>query len=77
VLAVANLVAAVLCIAGARSHASTVAWLSGVVLATPLLLTDLAADARIAAGFLVVEAVAFVVLLLSVRTVQGSTRTGP
>lgn len=77
VLAVANLVATVLCVAGARSRTSTAAWLTGVALATPVLLTDLAADARIAAGFLVVEAVAFVVLLLSVRTTTGSPESGP
>lgn len=68
VLAVANLVASVLAIAHARSRATTVAWLAGLALATPVLVAGLARDERIAAWFLVVEAVALVVLLLSVRT---------
>lgn len=71
VLAVANLVASVLAIAHARSRATTAAWLAGVVLATPVLLSGLARDERIAAWFLVVEAVALGVLLLSVRTAAG------
>ena len=77
VLAVANLVASVLAIAHARSRATTAAWLAGVVLATPVLLSGLARDERIAAWFLVVEAVALGVLLLSVRTAAGRADSEP
>lgn len=77
VLAVANLVAAVLAIVHARSHASTTAWLAGVVVAAPLLFTGLGEDVRIGAWFLVVESVAFAVLLLSVRTARGLRVAAP
>ncbi len=77
VLAVANLVAAVLSIVHARSHASTVAWSAGVVLAAPLLFTGLGEDVRIGAWFVTVEAVAFAVLLLSVRTARGLRVAAP
>lgn len=77
VLAVANLVVSVLTIASNRPRASTTAWLTGVLFATPVLLVDGAADDRISAGFAVAEAVAFVVLLLSVRTRRDSVPPGP
>lgn len=77
VVAVANLIASVLCIAAARAVAPTTAWLAGVALATPVLLTGLAPAERIALGFAVAEAVAFVVLMLSGRTTRVPARTGP
>ena len=61
VFAVANLVISVLVIAYDRARFSTLAWLAGLACAAGVALTGLSAADRIAAGFLIAEAVAFAV----------------
>lgn len=67
VFAVANLVGSILVIAHDRPRASAVSWLSGLACATVVLVTGLDALDRIAVAFLIAEAVAFGVLLVSAR----------
>ena len=67
VLAVANLIGSILVIAHDRSRVSAMSWLLGLACATVVLVTGLEALDRIAVGFLIAEAVAFGVLLLSAR----------
>ncbi|MGH3351045.1 MAG: lipopolysaccharide biosynthesis protein [Nocardioides sp.] len=63
VFAVANLVAAVLALAHGHSRIAALSWLCGMACASVVLVTGLSALGRIAAGFLLAEAVTFAVLL--------------
>lgn len=63
VFAVANLVAAVLALAHGHSRVAAFSWLCGMACASVVLVTGLSDLDRIAAGFLIAEAVTFVVLL--------------
>lgn len=63
VFAVSNLVASILVIAADRTRLTTLAWVAGVTVAAGVLLVDLDALHRIALGFMLAEAGAFVVLV--------------
>lgn len=76
-VAVANLGATVLAIAHGRPGFALRAWLVGCLVGPWALLLDARPELATAAAFTATEVVAFVVLLLSVRTTKGSPETGP